>query len=358
MVVTWVSTVSPAVAVPSSTPCRSDDELELEWAAAVGDVQGAPSDDELDEEDVNWEPDEVDDLQSRIDERLDALVLSMGCGESGADRRLRRSIHLEHRWLPRVDIGLARIGERGSLYTEESGTGADRAASLEGFVTLRWVAGDEVEPEDLEFAFDSVDAGPASVGAPEALPSAAAILGGFAHEPTVALVQGWAEQQARSNPDELDRWLTQARRFAALPDLELQLRVRNAWDLGWGYRAEDGVVDRPDESLYHVLEDAGEDGYAYYAVKASWDLGDLVMSNERIRMLNEAQDLARLREDVLSQVTKVYFERRRLQVAMELEPPQSVEAEAERQLEVLEMTAELDAMTGGRFSEHVRGEHR
>jgi hypothetical protein len=251
---------------------------------------------------------------------------------------------------------LAHARQTAARYGEEGGTAGQQSNEVEGFMTLRWEAGDDSEPG--EWPLD-VQTGGAPPGAPDpARPrepvDAQELLVRFAGEPGIAQVQAWAEQHARTNPGDLERWLVQSRRFAVLPDVELQLRVRNAWDLGWGYLPEDGVVDHSDESLYHVLEDAGEDGYAYYAVKASWDLGDLILSNERIRLLNEVQDIARLREDVVAQVTKIYFERRQVQVELELKPPKTVEAEVFQRLKLEELTAELDGMTGGRFSERVK----
>jgi hypothetical protein len=53
---------------------------------------------------------------------------------------------------------------------------------------------------------------------------------------------------------------------------------------------------------------------------------------------------------VLEEVTRVYFDRRELQVAMLLDPADTLEGRVALELELQELTARLDALTGGRFS--------
>ena len=84
-------------------------------------------------------------------------------------------------------------------------------------------------------------------------------------------------------------------------------------------------------------------------VSLSWDLGDLVWSTDQTTIDSRSKLMVELREDVLDQVTRLYFERRRLQAELAadaLEPA----AEFDKQLRVDELTALLDAFTGGKFS--------
>jgi len=60
-----------------------------------------------------------------------------------------------------------------------------------------------------------------------------------------------------------------------------------------------------------------------------------------------------LREDVLGQVTRIYFERRRLQMETESMPEDQI---AWSRLRIDELTAMLDAYTGGGFSRSVKSE--
>lgn len=172
----------------------------------------------------------------------------------------------------------------------------------------------------------------------------------FAHEPTVQQVQGWASEYAQIEPALVDRWLGASRSFAMLPQVRLQYRFRDGWDQDFQYFARDGFIDSPDDEVFDVLDDAGRDQDQWYTVQATWDLDKLVMSSERIRVLNEAQDIVKLRDRVLTEVTRLYFERRRLQVDLLLEPRSDLHSRATDQLRLMELTANLDALTGGTFS--------
>jgi len=81
-----------------------------------------------------------------------------------------------------------------------------------------------------------------------------------------------------------------------------------------------------------------------------WDLGDLVMSYERIRVLAEQQRRVELRQEVLGEVTAVYFDRLRARARLELGPEMGEVDRALLRLEIGELTARLDGLTGGRFA--------
>jgi len=67
-------------------------------------------------------------------------------------------------------------------------------------------------------------------------------------------------------------------------------------------------------------------------------------------MINEAQDVVKLRDKVLTEVTRLYFDRRRAQVESVLSPKRDLGAQVKDQLSILEKTAQIDALTGGAFS--------
>ncbi|MFT4621986.1 MAG: hypothetical protein ACI8PZ_000638 [Myxococcota bacterium] len=180
------------------------------------------------------------------------------------------------------------------------------------------------------------------------------VLDHFSHEPTVQQVHQWANSYARTSPDLVQRWLAASKSFAALPQLTLEYRFRDGWDQDFLYQTADGNdPSSPDEDVFPTLEDGGRDQDAWYLVRMRWDLQELVMSSERIRVISEAQDIAKLRDRVLSQATQLYFERRRLQVEMLLAPRGDVMGQVKDQLRLMELTANLDALTGGAFSSAV-----
>ena len=184
------------------------------------------------------------------------------------------------------------------------------------------------------------------------------VLARFAHEPSVEQVQAWAVERVRASDLTLDGWLRSSRGFAALPEFRVEYRFDDGWDQDFSYRALDGFVDSPDDTLFASLEDAGRDQDHSVKLRATWDLDELVMSSERIRVLNEVQDLVKLRNDVLSEVTRVYFERRRLQARGVVSAGGSVADRVRDELRVRELTARLDALTGGRFSDELSRDGR
>ena len=60
--------------------------------------------------------------------------------------------------------------------------------------------------------------------------------------------------------------------------------------------------------------------------------------------------MAQLRDDIVNEVTRTYFERRRLQVKLLTNPPANQQMVLEQELRLQELTALIDGLTGGRFS--------
>jgi hypothetical protein len=181
--------------------------------------------------------------------------------------------------------------------------------------------------------------------------TAEGVLASFSHEPTVQDVHRWTSSYAKTSPHLVERWLKASRNFAGLPQLTLEYRLRDGWDQDFVYLTSSGVgAITPEEEVLPQLSDGGRDKDSYYTVRMRWDLNELVMSSERIRVINEAQDIAKLRDKLLVEATNLYFERRRLQVEMKLAPRSDVLGQVRDQLRLMEVTANLDALTGGAFS--------
>ncbi|MEQ1501169.1 MAG: hypothetical protein ABMB14_03015 [Myxococcota bacterium] len=180
-----------------------------------------------------------------------------------------------------------------------------------------------------------------------------AVLARFAAEPSIADVQRWASEQAELDPAQVRRWLRQSSSFALLPEVTVDLSRRDDWGAGYEYYDPAGADPLPGETATAVADDADQGRTQEVALRLQWQLADLVMSSERIRVIHEAQDVVKLRDDVLTEVTRLYFERRRLQVEQQLAPKIDPVARAADQLRLLELTANLDALTAGAFSSAV-----
>ncbi|PIW63476.1 MAG: hypothetical protein COW13_01760 [Candidatus Omnitrophica bacterium CG12_big_fil_rev_8_21_14_0_65_50_5] len=157
----------------------------------------------------------------------------------------------------------------------------------------------------------------------------------FSAEPAIRDVQSLAVHYAEVHPDKISNWRKQARFRAILPDLSIGLD-RDAgefwhWDTG----------PNPDQLTQgRELVDWG--------VSVSWDLGDLIWSSDQTSIDSRSKLMVELREDILNQVTRIYFERRRLQY--ELVRVSDELQKFDTDLKIQEMTALLDGFTGGKFS--------
>ena len=64
--------------------------------------------------------------------------------------------------------------------------------------------------------------------------------------------------------------------------------------------------------------------------------------------------MVQLRDDILNEVTRYYYERRRLQIDLAMNPPRDRSKELEKELRLQELTAYIDALTGGYFSSCIK----
>ncbi|MCH2186577.1 hypothetical protein MK280_11970, partial [Myxococcota bacterium] len=89
------------------------------------------------------------------------------------------------------------------------------------------------------------------------------------------------------------------------------------------------------------------------AIVLRWPLGDWVYNPDSIDLSREGRQVVILRDTVLDEISQLYFDRRRAQLALSrfLEP-EDPEAGALR-LRIEELEAGLDAWTGGWFSEQL-----
>lgn len=155
-----------------------------------------------------------------------------------------------------------------------------------------------------------------------------------AGEPDVRAVQAAAARRA-GEEDAVQGFRRRARLAALLPRVTAELRH--------------------DERSYRVvgLQGSGEVDYLReapgntLALRATWDLGELLAAPGELAAASGAAERARRRADAVAQATKLHFERRRLRLGLLLAPPADALARAEAELAIDRLGAELDALTGG-----------
>lgn len=171
------------------------------------------------------------------------------------------------------------------------------------------------------------------------------VLSRFNSEPDVRKVQEMALEYSKTDPHYLENWLAAAKNTNLLPELQATFDYGEASDNGSTWVADPNNAD----NVYLQPDDLTAKNDWGLQVRAKWRLDKLIMSSERIRVISEAQDIVKLRDKVLEEVTRTYFDRRRLQVEMLLNPG-DLKTQLKNELRLEELTAQLDAYTGGRFS--------
>ena len=174
--------------------------------------------------------------------------------------------------------------------------------------------------------------------------SVESVMSEFSDEPDIRAVQAMAMQYSKTNPELMEQWLNASKRAYALPKVNFQYEKQLDMATRYDYVAgADGTAEAQEDYVQLGNDDK-------VVVRLEWRLDKLVMSSEQIRVINETGKANKMREKVLDEVTRLYFDRRRVQVENLLNPPSSLNDRIEMELRLQEMTANLDALTGGQFS--------
>lgn len=166
------------------------------------------------------------------------------------------------------------------------------------------------------------------------------LLAKFEGEPTIQEVQRVAITYAEVHKEKIDEWRAAAKQKAILPTLSVNtgryLTDYYHWDSG----------TNPD--TFQKGKDTLD-----WDVTVSWDLGNLIWNDDQTSIDTRSRLMVQLRDDVLNEVTRLYFERRRLQVELISSPPKEAKTKLEKILRLQELTAGIDALTGGYLSKRT-----
>ena len=80
----------------------------------------------------------------------------------------------------------------------------------------------------------------------------------------------------------------------------------------------------------------------------------LIWNTDQTSIDTRSKLMVELRDDIMNEVTRTYFERRRIQIELLSSPPQDLKLSLEKELRLQELTADIDALTGGYFSKHIK----
>jgi len=160
-------------------------------------------------------------------------------------------------------------------------------------------------------------------------------------EPEINEVQQAAIRYAEVYPEKIERWRKQAAKKAWLPQVSLGVN-RNTTDL-WHW--EGGSTTKTDDDILRRGRDSID-----WDVTLSWNLGELIWNDDQTNIDVRSRLMVELRDDILDEVTKLYFERLRLKMELDNLSIEDRKKRFEKELRLKELTASLDALTGGYFS--------
>jgi hypothetical protein len=172
----------------------------------------------------------------------------------------------------------------------------------------------------------------------------------FEREPTVAETQAAALRFFKVNPDRVASYRRGAAWKALMPDVELI------------FNNEVGTNDRRLRDITYLTVEAQNPSFPQreyetvkrgsisLGVRAHWSLDRLIFNAETL----DVSSLVGVQEGLLREITSLYFTRRRLLTSNTLNPAQDPNEEITEQLRLDEITANLDALTGGWFGKEAK----
>jgi hypothetical protein len=177
-----------------------------------------------------------------------------------------------------------------------------------------------------------------------------------ADEVSVERLCAAAVENALANPERARALVVRARLAGWLP--EMGFRVYRRWARTEGVTLEDPVTGAPIPVDIKSIDDVR------YEWRATWDLSRIVFNPDEISAHLEALRMADVRRDIQLMVIRLYFERRRLMAELTTSASDGSSAQQpatsrdKSRLRVLEIEAELDALSGGALSGRAQNEHR
>ncbi len=169
----------------------------------------------------------------------------------------------------------------------------------------------------------------------------------FSHEPSIEEIRQAAMEYAEVQPEKIKKWRKSAARKAWLPDL------RVAYDDAEDWQSSTYFYKNTYEEQYVTDDDITEGNDRGWSVSMTWELGDLIYNSAQTSIDVRSRLMVQLRDDILNEVTRLHFERRRMQIEMITLPPTDPHNRLDKELRLQELTAGIDALTGSYLSKRL-----
>lgn len=164
----------------------------------------------------------------------------------------------------------------------------------------------------------------------------------LAAEPEVRAVVDRVLEHFRVDPGAVSRLRTAANARGLLPIVAT------------GFRYDANATDQAQTGFFSGspvdLSDKSDARLRAFTVGGVWDLRELVFNPAEVQVYG----LIGVQRDLMLEVTRIYYQRRQLALRLLVRPPEDPIAAESLRMRVDELTAQLDAYTGGWFSETIR----
>lgn len=182
----------------------------------------------------------------------------------------------------------------------------------------------------------------------------------FEHEPDVYEVQQRVLDHRDIDDDRPDRWTRRSRLSHLLPRVQGRTNWLDQRTRRDRFRED---IDADDDGTYRF--DGGQHQWrddlrfrSIYSLRVDFDLPGLLFSGDEMAIQREVRNRWAMRDDLVEEVTDLYYARRRLQLHRYLfgddDPAQAID----HFIEIETLTARIDALTGGWFRHQLQEESR
>ncbi|MDD5428149.1 MAG: hypothetical protein PHI58_02805 [Candidatus Omnitrophica bacterium] len=165
----------------------------------------------------------------------------------------------------------------------------------------------------------------------------------FEGEPALRELQKAAIKFCDVSPDKISNWHRDSRLKALVPKVSVGMgNDRSSNTEIYTSATRDYAVQGPEDYSNNL------------DFSVSWDLGNLIWTNDQTSIDVRSRLNTQLRNDILDDLRRVYYERKRLQFDLITAPPKDMRSRFERELRIQELTQALDDLTGNYMSDNVK----
>lgn len=167
----------------------------------------------------------------------------------------------------------------------------------------------------------------------------------FEGEPTYANLVKAALKFNEVSPDKINKWRKESRLRALMPKVSVGNYRHIATNTEIYTSATKDYVSVGPDNITNGID-----------LSVSWDLGNIVWSDDQTNIDVRSRLTTQLRNDILDDLRRAYYERKRLQFELMQSPPKDVNLRFEKEMRVQELTCAIDDLTGNYLSENTESQ--